>query len=70
MTKFRFVAPGRASRNISSETDVSVADLVSQFELYEFTILLNGVQVDPADFTTTVIPDGAQVMGTVATKGA
>jgi hypothetical protein len=63
------VIPGPGARTIHLANDMTVAQLVTQENLHGRDIIINGTGVLPADFSTTTIPESAEVFATGSVKG-
>lgn len=61
---------GRGQFVIEVQEGTTVADLVSELDLYGRTILVDNVQVDPADFGSTVLDRALSVWAIAGMKGA
>lgn len=63
------VIPGSGARQLSLNSDVTVAQLVCQENLHGRDIIINGSGVPVNQWETTVIPTNAEVFATGSVKG-
>lgn len=64
------VTPGSGYRDVTIKSGSTVADLVSQEELFNRSITVNGNPVDSEDYRKVVLNNQDEVWATGAVKGA
>lgn len=63
------VIPGSGARQLSLNSNVTVAQLVCQENLHGRDIIVNGSGIPANEWETTVIPTNAEVFATGSVKG-
>ena len=63
------VVPGPGARTISLTDSMTVAQLVAQENLHGRDIIINGIGISPANFSTHPVPANSEVFATGTVKG-
>lgn len=63
------VIPGPGARSVSIQDNATVQDLVTQENLNGRDIIINGQGISKTEWSSTQIPDSAEVFATASVKG-
>jgi sulfur carrier protein ThiS len=63
------VIPGSGARQLSLDSNTTVAQLVCQENLHGRDIIINGSGIPTTQWETTVVPTNAEVFATGSVKG-
>lgn len=63
------VIPGPGARTVTVASDATVSDLVCQENLHGRDIIINGQGISPSAWSTTPVPESAEVFATGSVKG-
>jgi len=63
------IIPGSGARQISINSNDTVANLVCQENLHGRDIIINGAGIAPSAWESTTIPQNAEVFATGSVKG-
>ena len=64
------VTPGNGYRTIVVDDSMTIAQLVTQENLFGRTLSADGTKISPDDFATTTLRDISEIWATGAVKGA
>jgi sulfur carrier protein ThiS len=68
-TAMLVVVPGPGARQIQIENNMTVADLITRENLYGRDVIINGVGVQPSQFSTQTLSDAIEIFATGSVKG-
>ncbi|MAH45913.1 hypothetical protein CMI37_08780 [Candidatus Pacearchaeota archaeon] len=63
------IIPGSGARNLNVAAGYTVQSLITDNNLHGRDIIINGVGVQPANYSETLIPENAEVFATGSVKG-